>query len=81
MSNLEILEIFDCELIFDDLALLFLSCPQLIELRLQLFECSKMGWDQDLKTRLRPGFQRLRLFELRCYISQDSWSVIQEILT
>ncbi len=81
MNNLEILEIFNYELALDDLALLFLSFPQLIELQLKPFSCNKLGWDQDLKNRLRPGFQRLRLLKLHCYIYQDYWPVIQEIFT
>jgi len=81
MSNLEELEICDCELIFDDLALLFKSCPQLIKLRLDRFKCNQLDLDQDTKNRLRPGFKKLRFFWLECYINEDSWSVIQEIFT
>ena len=81
MSNLEVLEMHDCKLIFDDLALLFKSCPRLTKLCLNPFKCNKLGWDQDMKNSLKPGFQRLKFFRLEGYVPEDSWSVIQEIFT
>ena len=78
MINLEILKLWDCELTLEQVAQLFQSCPKLIELHLKLSTCEM---DEDLKDQLRPGIQRLQIFELEWYIDIKRWSVIQEMCT
>ncbi len=58
---------------------LFQSCPTLIELRLRIVKSQELEMNEELKNELRPGFQRLRLLELKWHI--DSWPVLQEIMT
>jgi hypothetical protein len=82
MTNLEKLHFFNCNLtdtVLKDLACVFQSCPKLTELHLILFRSLKLEMNGDLKKDLRPGFQRLRVFELHFGI--DSWLVMQEIFT
>ena len=82
MEKLEKLVLFDCYFVtLEDLAHFFPSCRKLIELRVRPFQCEEWEINEDLKNKLRPGFQRLRFFELDGNIDPLSWSVIQEILT
>jgi hypothetical protein len=86
MTNLEKLELLNWKLILagEDLAQLFRSCPKLTELHLALnnstrFDRQMLEGNEELENELRPGFERLRLFELEWHI--DSWPVIQGIFT
>ena len=81
MKNLESLNLFENELTPDVLARVFQSCSKLTELNFTAFEFEMDGMGEDLKNQLRPGFQRLRFFELHGYIDPFSWPVIQEIFT
>ena len=78
MNNLQKLDLWDCELTLEQVAQLFQSCPKLIELHLKLSTCEM---DEDLKDQLRPGIQRLQIFELEWYIDIKRWSVIKEMCT
>ena len=79
MTNLKILDIMEYELKFSDLACLFQSCAKLIELRMKLSQCINSEIDEDCRSHIRLGFQRLRWFELVC-ILVNSWELVQEIL-
>ena len=82
MNNLEKLNLLKCVLTdtaMKDLALVFRSCPKLTELHLRLFEGQIFKKNEDLKNELRPGYQRLKIFELECW--SISWPSIQEVLT
>jgi hypothetical protein len=86
MTSLEKLELLSWKLILagEDLAQLFRSCPRLTELHLRLrdskrFDHHMLESNEELENELRPGFERLRLFELHWSI--DSWPVIQGIFT
>jgi hypothetical protein len=78
MTNLE--KLFYLELrLAEDLPQLFRSCPKLTELGLKLVESPKLEMNEKLKSGLRSGFQRIRLFEFDWEIK--SWPVNPEILT
>ena len=86
MTALEKIELLNWKLILteEDLAQLFQSCLKLTELHLALngstrFDCQMLEANEELENKLRPGFERLRLFELNWDI--DSWPVIQRIFT
>jgi hypothetical protein len=86
MTNLEKLELLGWKLILteEDLVRLFQSCPKLTELHLRLrdsgrFDRHMLETNEEVTNELRPGFERLRLFELQWHI--DSWPVIQGIFT
>ena len=79
MNNLEKLSLLKCKLTLTDVSQLFRSCPKLTELHLGLFDRRKLEMDEDQKNLLRPGFQRLRLFELEWGI--ESYPIIQEMFT
>ena len=79
MNNLETLSLLGCELtLTKDLPQLIRSCPKLTELRIKLFDNQKLE-KEVLKNDLRPGFKRLRLFEL--YWHNDSLPLIQKMFT
>jgi hypothetical protein len=79
MIHLEKLSLSECKLTLTDLPQLFRSCPKLTELHLMLFDRQNVEMNEELKNELRPGFQRLRLVELKWDI--NSWQIIQEIFT
>ena len=86
MTALEKLELLGWKLILteEDLAQLFQSCLKLTELHLAInastrFDCQMLEANEELENKLRPGFERLRLFELEWNI--NSWPVIQRIFT
>ena len=80
MNNLETLSLFEWNLtLTEDVPKLFRSCPKLTRLRLKLVESQKLELNEELKNDLRPGFQRLKIFEFKWKI--ESGPVIQEILT
>jgi hypothetical protein len=81
MKNLEKLVLFERYLTLEDIALLFGSCHKLTEIRLNPFDCDQWEMDEKLKNQLRPGFQRLKIFELDCDLHPFSWPVLQEILS
>jgi hypothetical protein len=80
MNNLETLSLLNWKLsLTQGVPQLLRFCPKLTELRLKLVETQYVEMDEDFESELRPGFERLRLFELNW--DSDSWPVIQEILT
>ena len=80
MTDLETLSLFEWNLtLTEDVPELFRSCPKLTRLRLKLVESQKLELNEELKNDLRPGFQRLKIFEFKWKI--ESGPVIQEILT
>jgi hypothetical protein len=80
MTDLETLNLSNWKLtLTEDVPKLFRSCPKLTELHLTLLESPELEMNEDLKSELRSGFQRLKIFELKCDI--ESWPVIQEIFT
>ena len=86
MKTLETLEL-ESYMSFGDLARVFQSCSKLTELKITAFEFEMEKMGEDLKSELRPGFQRLRRLYLRWYIDNDSLPVthgrnyLQELLT
>jgi hypothetical protein len=80
MKNLAIM-CLDYELTLKDLAHVFQTCPKLIELNTVTKECKTLEMAEQLNIQLRSGFQRLRRLGLLCFINNDSWPVLQEMLT
>ena len=75
MNNLETLSLFEWNLtLTEDVPELFRSCPKLTRLRLKLVESQKLKMNEELKNKLRSGFQRLKIFELKWDI--NSWPLI-----
>ena len=75
MTDLETLSLLEWNLtLTDDVPQLFQSCPKLIELRIKLFESQKLKMNEELENKLRSGFQRLKIFELKWDI--NSWPLI-----
>jgi hypothetical protein len=81
MKNLEQLHLFDYELIPEVLARVFQSCSKITDLRITATEYEMFKMPDQLKSQLRPSFQRLRYFYFQCSIDNYSWLVIQEMLT
>jgi hypothetical protein len=81
MKKLQSLHLDKCQLTLEQLSTLFRSCPELVELNLGLDLSLKSDMDEHLKNELRRGFEKLRLFVLNGYINNDSWPVIQEIMS
>jgi hypothetical protein len=79
MKNLKKLSLLKCNLTLTDVPQLLRSCPKLTELHLRLFDGQILEMNEDLKNLLRPGFQKLRLFELEWGI--ESYPIIQEMFT
>jgi hypothetical protein len=81
LKNLEKLNLFGYDLTLVDLSHVFQSCSKLTSLYVTTNEYKMLEMDEHLKNQLKPGFQRLRCLDLVCYIDNDSWPVIQEMLT
>jgi hypothetical protein len=81
LENVETLDLLQHELAPDVLARVFQSCPKLTELYIATYLYKTLGVAGHLKNQLRPGFQKLRRIYLRCSIDNDTWPVIQEMLT
>jgi hypothetical protein len=81
MKNLEELDLFGCELTLEDLAHVFQSCSQITNLSITGDSDEMPNMTEHLKNQLRPGFHKLRRLDLRCSIYNDSWLVLQEMLT
>ena len=79
MNNLEKLSLLECKLTLTDVSQLFRSCPKLTELHLSLFGRQNSEMGEELRNVLRPGFQRISLFQLVWEI--DSWPVLQVMFT
>jgi hypothetical protein len=80
MNNLETLSLSGCEVtLTQDLPQLFRSCSKLTELRIKLVASQKLEMNEKLKSELRSGFQRLKLFELDW--GTNSWQIVKEIFT
>jgi hypothetical protein len=80
MKNLESLNLHN-EMKLEQLVPLFLSCPKLVELGLELIVREKPEMDEQQKNVLVKGFQRLKVMNLTSRINNDSWPVIGEMLT
>ena len=81
MKNLETLISFYYYLTPEFLARVFQSCSKLIELDIANFGRETREIAENLKNQLKSGFQRLRYFSFLCFITNDSWPRIQEMLT
>ena len=81
MKNLESLNLFENELTPDVLAHVFQSCSKLTELHIATYNYKTLGMAEHLKNELRSDFQKLGCLDLMCFIDDNSWLVIQEILT
>ena len=81
MKKLDTLKLVDCEITLEQLLTLFRSCPELVELSLELDAKQKLEMDNCLKNELRTGFQKLKLLMLYGHIDNDSWPMIKEIVT
>ena len=80
MENLKLLDLLHYELTLEDLARVFQSCSKVTNLLIPAKGRKMSELDEHLKNQLKIGFQRLR----RLYVQQtddDSWPVIQEMLT
>ena len=80
MKNLEKLTL-RTELPVKDLAHVFQSCTNLIELNTNGSRFEMAGMDEDLINQLRAGFQKLRCFNIDCFIVNDTWPGIQLMLS
>ena len=81
MRNVESLDLNEHDLTPDVLAHVFQSCSKLIELCIATQKYKTLEMGEHRKNQLRPGFQNLRLLDLVCFIDNDTWSVIQEMMT
>ena len=81
MKNLETLHLLNYQLSPEALAHMFQSCSKITDLRFMATEDEMSKMDEHLKNQLRPSFQRLRLLGFLCFLDNDSWPVIQEMLT
>jgi len=80
MNDLEKLNLLNQELTPKVLAHLFQSCPKLTEVYIATSKTLKMA--NHLKNQLRSGFQKLRRLHIDFFLfDEDSWSVLQEMLT
>jgi hypothetical protein len=80
MKNLKTLRLFGKEMTLEDLARVFQSCSKLNDLFIPANGRKMSEVAEHLKNQLRPGFQKLRRLGLK-QIDDDSWPVIQEMLT
>jgi hypothetical protein len=81
MKNLETLHLLNYQLSPEALAHMFQSCSKITDLRVIAIEDGMLKMDEHLKNQLRPHFQRLRYLYFECYIAEDSWLELQEMLT
>ena len=81
MKNLETLHLLDYELSPAVLAQVFQSCSKITRLHIMADNDEMPNMDECLKNQLRPDFQRLQYLHFECYIDEDSWLVLQEMLT
>ena len=81
MKKLDTLKLVHCGLTLEQLSTLFRSCPELVELSVELDVKQKLEMDNCQKNELRTGFQKLKLLMLCGHIDNDSWPVIKEIVT
>ena len=81
MNNLEELDSSKCDLTFEHLANIFHSCPKIVKLHVKLFQFKQLNKERDLKIYLRPRFQQLLYLRINGCIENDSWPVLQEIIT
>ena len=80
MENLEKLD-SRCDLTLEDFKQVFQSCSKLVELQIIADDYPMLEIYEYGKNHLQTGFQRLRCFDLTWFIDNETWPVIQEILT
>jgi hypothetical protein len=80
MKKLEMLRL-DCGVQLEQIVPMFGSCPKLARLALELIVSEKLEMDGQQKNVLVQGFQRLEHLGFECHIDNNSWPVIQEMLT
>ena len=81
MKNLETLNLGEHELTPDALAHVFQSWSKLIEQDIAALKYKTLEMGEHLKNQLRSGFRRLRRLDVACSIVNDTWPVIQEMMT
>jgi hypothetical protein len=81
MKNLEKLHLFDYKLTPEVLAHVFQSCSKIIDLYITSTGDGLLEMPEHLHNQLRPSFQRLRYLIFECFIDNDSWPVLLEMLT
>jgi pantothenate kinase len=80
MKNLEELRFLGKKLTLEVLAHVFESCSKITQLIIPVNGRKMSEMAEHLKFQLRPGFQRLRHLRI-LQMDNDSWPVIQEMLT
>ena len=81
MKNLESLGLGAHDLTPDVLAHVFQSCSKITNLFVSTKTYKTLEMAEHLKNQLKSGFQKLRYFIFECSIDNDTWPVIQEMLT
>ena len=81
MRKLDTLNLYHFEITLEQLSTLFRSCPELVELSVELDFGQKLEIDDGRKNELRKGFQKLKLLMFCGQIDNVSWPVIKEIVT
>ena len=81
MKNLESLDLNEHDLNPDVLARVFQSCSKLVEMDIAIQKYKTHEMAEHLKDQLRSGFKKLRRLDLVFSIDDDTWLVIQEMLT
>jgi hypothetical protein len=81
MKKLDRLELNYFGITLEQLSTLFRSCPELVELSVELDFRQKLEMDDCMKNELRRGFQKLKILGFQGYIDNYSWPAIKEIVT
>jgi RNA recognition motif-containing protein len=81
MGNLQTLDLPNYELSSQDLSDILQSCSEITHLRIKADNDEMFNMDETIKDQLKPGFQKLRFFQIKCYIDSDTILVLQEMLT
>jgi hypothetical protein len=81
MTKLVKLNLFRCNVSLEKLSTFFRSCPELVELCVDLdLDGQKLEMDDCLKNELERGFQKLKILTISGPIDNNSWPVIKEII-
>jgi hypothetical protein len=81
MRKLDTFNLYQFEITLEQLSNLFRSCPDLVELSVELDFIQKLEMDDCQRNDLRRGFQKLKRLTFCGHIDNDSWPVIKEIVT